>query len=533
MPDETPREDGSAAPPGPAQVPAPTPSPDDTTPKPTPETPGTPEAPDDPPPADTEPTAQDEPDEPGTTADASTDTAPRDESGTSSGAEAPTETPAQDERGMVGSPPKETRPQDTNVLDDSRDGDGDGDDDRDGDRERDEDGERGGSRAGAGALVTEQGDSVPGTPDPAMDVEQRRREAGVDQRFPFGRPGQPLGRAHPFVFGFTAALGVITAWMLVQAATSARSTIVMIVVALFLAIGLNPAVERLRRIGLPRGLAVGAVFFGVLLFFAGFVASLVQPVTEQVNELRESIPHFVEQLQNNKQLAEWDKRYGLLEKAETFVNSEDFQKQVTEAATGIGRVAINGVVQTVTILILTLYFLGSLPQIKTFFYKLAPRTRRARVALLGDEILDRIGGYVAGQFMIGFIAGLSSYIFLSILEVKYALALSLIVSVTALIPLVGATIGAVVVCLIAFLTGSLTDVIACVIFYVAYQQIENYLIYPRVMKRTVDVQPAVTIVAALVGAALLGVVGALLAIPTAAAVSLLIREVVLPRQETL
>ncbi|GGU98452.1 hypothetical protein GCM10010182_13860 [Actinomadura cremea] len=577
MPDETPREDGSAAPPGPAQVPAPTPSPDDTTPKPAPETPGTPEAPDDPPPADAEPTAQDEPDEPGTAAEASTDTAARDEpdardehgtsaagastepgkrqesgtaaagtltkgavrdgSDTSSSAEAPTETTAQDERGAVGSPPKETRPQDTDVLDDSRDDrdDGDRDGERDGerDRERDEDGERGVSRAGADALVAEQGGSVPGTPDPAMDVEQRRREAGVDQRFPFGRPGQPLGRAHPFVFGFTAALGVITAWMLVQAATSARSTIVMIVVALFLAIGLNPAVERLRRIGLPRGLAVGAVFFGVLLFFAGFVASLVQPVTEQVNELRESIPHFVEQLQNNKQLAEWDKRYGLLEKAETFVNSEDFQKQVTEAATGIGRVAINGVVQTVTILILTLYFLGSLPQIKTFFYKLAPRTRRARVALLGDEILDRIGGYVAGQFMIGFIAGLSSYIFLSILEVKYALALSLIVSVTALIPLVGATIGAVVVCLIAFLTGSLTDVIACVIFYVAYQQIENYLIYPRVMKRTVDVQPAVTIVAALVGAALLGVVGALLAIPTAAAVSLLIREVVLPRQETL
>ncbi|WP_254716043.1 AI-2E family transporter [Actinomadura sp. WMMB 499] len=371
------------------------------------------------------------------------------------------------------------------------------------------------------------------TPDPAMDLEQRRREAGVDQRFPFGRPGQPLGRAHPFVFGFTAALGVITAWLLVQAATSARSTIVMIVVALFLAIGLNPAVERLRRLGLPRGLAVGTVFIGVLLFFAGFVASLVQPVTEQVNELRESIPQFVTQLQNNEQLAEWDKRYKLLERAETFVNSADFQQQVTDAATGIGRVAINGAVQTLTILILTLYFLGSLPQIKTFFYKLAPRTRRARVALLGDEILDRIGGYVAGQFMIGFIAGVASYLFLSIVGVKYALALSLIVSVTALIPLVGATIGAVVVCLIAFLTGSATDAIICVIFYVAYQQVENYLIYPRVMKRTVDVQPAVTIVAALVGAALLGVVGALLAIPTAAAVSLLIREVVLPRQETL
>ncbi|MFI0367636.1 AI-2E family transporter [Actinomadura sp. 1N219] len=381
----------------------------------------------------------------------------------------------------------------------------------------------------AGTQVTPD----PGAPDPAHDVEQRRREAGVDHRFPFGRPGQPLGRAHPFVFGFTAALGVITAWLLVQAASNAKSVIVMIVVAMFLAVGLNPAVERLRRFGLPRSAAVAAVFLVVILFFAGFVASLVQPVSEQVTELRKNIPEYVEQLQDNKTLANWDKRYGLLDRAEETVKGEDFQKSLTDIATGIGKVAVSGVFQTVTILILTLYFMSSLPQIKTFFYKLAPRSRRARVALLGDEILDRIGGYVAGQFTIAFIAGTISYVFLSILGVKYALALALIVAVTDLIPLIGATIGAVVACLVAFLTGNVTDLIVCAIFYLIYQQLENYVVYPRVMKRTVDVQPAVTIVAALVGGALLGVVGALLAIPTAAAISLLIREIVVPRQETM
>ncbi|MES9608987.1 MULTISPECIES: AI-2E family transporter [Actinomadura] len=384
------------------------------------------------------------------------------------------------------------------------------------------------ARSGAEPVAPE-----PGAPDPAHDVEQRKREAGVDHLFPFGKPGQPLGRAHPFVFGFTAALGVITAWMLVKAATNAKSVLVMIVVAMFLAVGLNPAVERLRRFGLPRGAAVATVFLIVILFFAGFVASLVQPVSEQVTELRHNIPEYVQQLQNNKTLADWDKRYGLLERAEKTVNGDGFQKGLTDTATGIGKVAINGIFQTITILILTLYFLSSLPQIKTFFYQLAPRTRRARVALLGDEILDRIGGYVAGQFTIALIAGVCSYIFLSILGVKYALALALIVAVTDLVPLIGATIGAVIVSLVAFLTGTTTDLIVCAIFYVVYQQVENYLVYPRVMKRTVDVQPAVTIVAALVGAALLGVVGALLAIPTAAAISLLIREVVMPRQETL
>ncbi|MGH3240425.1 MAG: AI-2E family transporter [Spirillospora sp.] len=373
----------------------------------------------------------------------------------------------------------------------------------------------------------------PDAPDPAHDVEQRRREAGVDHRFPFGRPGEPLGRAHPFVFGFTAALGVITAWMLVQAASNAKSVIVMIVVAMFLAVGLNPAVERLRKFGLPRSAAVAVVFLVVILFFAGFVASLVQPVSEQVTELRKNIPEYVEQLQENETLANWDKRYGLLDRAEETVKGDDFQKSLTDTATGIGKVAVSGVFQTITILILTLYFMSALPQMKTFFYKLAPRSRRARVALLGDEILDRIGGYVAGQFTIAFIAGTTSYVFLSILGVKYALALALIIAVTDLIPLIGATIGAVVACLVAFLTGNLTDLIVCAIFYLLYQQVENYVVYPRVMKRTVDVQPAVTIVAALVGGALLGVVGALLAIPTAAAISLLIREIVVPRQETM
>ena len=386
------------------------------------------------------------------------------------------------------------------------------------------------------AVREDEESDLEGAPDPAHDLEQRKIEAGVDQRFPFGRPGEPIGTSHPFKFGFIAALGVITAWMLVQAAQNAKSVIVMIVVAMFLAVGLNPAVERLKKVGMPRTLAVATVFLGVILFFAGFVASLVQPVSEQTDQLRKNIPHYVQQLQDNRTLAKWDKRYGLLDKAETAVNSKGFQNGLTNTATGIGKVALNGVFQTITILILTLYFLSSLPQIKTFFYQLAPRSRRARVALLGDEILDRIGGYVAGQFTIAFIAGVTSYIFLSIIGVKYATALALIVAVTDLIPLVGATIGAVVVCLVAFLTGgdhSVTHGIACIIFYIVYQQVENYLVYPRVMKRTVDVQPAVTIVAALVGAALLGVVGALLAIPTAAAISLLIREVVMPRQENM
>ncbi|WP_308287103.1 AI-2E family transporter [Actinomadura parmotrematis] len=388
---------------------------------------------------------------------------------------------------------------------------------------------------GPGALVprpAEPEEPAEPVPDPAHDVEQRKLEAGADHRFPFGRPGLPLGRAHPFVFGFTAALGVITAWLLVKAAVSAKSVLIMIVVALFLAIGLNPAVERLKRLGLSRGWAVAAVFFGVLLFLTGFVASLIPPLAEQVADLSKNLPDYINQLRTNPRIARWDQHYHLLQQAQDKINDSKFQQDAARYALDVGKQALTGTFQTLTVLILTLYFLGSLPQIKTFFYQLAPRSRRARVALLGDEILERIGGYVAGQFTIAFIAGVTSYIFLEILGVPYALALALIVAVTDLIPLVGATIGAAVVCLVAFLTGT-AEGIAAIVFYVVYQQVENYLVYPRVMKRTVDVQPAVTVVAALIGGTLLGVVGALLAIPTAAAISLIIREVLVPRQESL
>ncbi|WP_245627926.1 AI-2E family transporter [Actinomadura oligospora] len=385
-----------------------------------------------------------------------------------------------------------------------------------------------GDAAGKGDVAAEE--DVAAARDAVEQVEQLKQEAKAD-RWPFGRPGEPFGRHHPFVFGFTAALGVMTAYLLLKAATGAKSTLVTIVVAMFLAVGLNPAVERLKRLGLSRGWAVAVVFLGVVLFFAGVVASLVPPIVDQVNGLTQNLPHYIEQLQGNKRIADWDRRYHLLQQAQDKLNDSKFQQKMANWAVEAGKQALSGTFKTLTILILTLYFLSSLPQIKAFFYQLVPRTRRARVALLGDEILDRIGGYVAGQFTIAFIAGLTSYVFLEILGVPYALALALIVAVTDLIPLVGATIGAVIVCLVAFLTGTYEG-IAALVFYVVYQQVENYLVYPRVMKRTVDVQPAVTIVAALIGAALLGVVGALIAIPTAAAISLLIREIVLPRQES-
>jgi predicted PurR-regulated permease PerM len=369
-------------------------------------------------------------------------------------------------------------------------------------------------------------------PDPLTDIEARKREAGVNERLPFGRPGEPLGRMHPFVFGFTGALGVFAAWMLIQAITNSRQVLILIVVSLFLAVGLNPAVEALQRRSVRRQWAVALVFLGVLLVFVGFGFAIVPPLTSEITAFIDHVPSYIEQLQQNARIRELDQRYQLLNKLQTTVTNANFGKQAVNGIVGVGKVVVGGVFSTLTVLILTLYFLGSLPTIKNFFYRMAPRSRRARVALLGDEILVRIGGYVAGTVTVALIAGTSAYLFLLIVGVPFNLPLALIVALTAFIPLVGATIGAALVCVVAFFDGTGTG-IACVVFFVVYQQIENYVIHPRVMKRAVDVHPAVTIVAALVGGTLLGIVGALLAIPTAASIALIVREVIVPRQEKL
>ncbi|MEV0390346.1 AI-2E family transporter [Nonomuraea sp. NPDC050643] len=387
--------------------------------------------------------------------------------------------------------------------------------------------------------------SVPDGPDPgsgAHDASTPATAAGRDSRpdgprsrddatsmLPFGKPGRPFGST-PFAFGFTAALGVLTAWLLVQALAATTSMLILIVVSLFLAVGLDPAVRWLQHRGLPRWAAITVVFAAVILFFAGFGLAVIPALSQQAGQFVEQLPTYIQQLQNHPQVRDLDQRFGLLERLQSFLTSGDLGRQVFGGLLGAAGIVVSAVFSALTVLILTLYFLASLRSITRTGYRLIPRSRRARVQLLGDEIFSRVGGYVAGNLLISLIAGVTTFIFLSIVGVPYALALAIIVAVTDLIPLIGAGIGAAVAILVALFV-SVPVAIAALVFFVVYQQIENYLIAPKVMKSSVDVPAATTIVAALIGGALLGIVGALLAIPVAAAVQLIVSEVVLPRQE--
>jgi predicted PurR-regulated permease PerM len=348
----------------------------------------------------------------------------------------------------------------------------------------------------------------------------------------FGNLGRPLRRDSPFMLGFLGAVGVLLALAIVHALAQARSVIILIVVALFLAVGLNPLVEALTQRGMRRGFAIAIVFVVVIGAFVGFGFAVVPPVIEQTNAFVKELPNYLDDLRGNRTIRQFDNDYHVIEKAKDYVTGPDLGQRVFGGLLGVGRVVLNAVFSAFTLLIMTLYFLAALPSMKRQAYQLVPASRRERVTLLTDEILVRIGGFVSGALAVAFIAATTSYTFLLILGLPFALALAVFVGLLDLIPLVGATIAAVVVSTLGFIQSPGVG-IACVVFYVAYQQFENYVVYPRVMRRAVDVPAPVTVVAVLIGGALLGITGALLAIPIAAAALLVIRQVTIPRMQNL
>ena len=385
----------------------------------------------------------------------------------------------------------------------------------------------------AGRTAVEAAALVVPLDDPVLDEAARTIEAHADQDNPFGRPGRPMSARSPFRIAFMAALGVAVAYGLVKALIAVQSVLVLLLTAAFLAIGLAPLVDKLVSHRVRRGPAVAVVLLGVLLFFVGFGFAVVPPIVEQSQELVDSAPDYVQTLQDNRRIAELDDRFGLLQRAEQAVTNPT--RVGTAAAGGVlgaSRVVLSFLVNTLLLLVLTLYFLSSLPAIKANAYRLVPRTRRARVGLLTDEILARVGGYVAGAVTIAGINAVLTFVLLVVLGVDYPVALAMLVFLTGLIPLIGASLGALVVTVVALFTSVKVGIVVAVYFLV-YQQVENYLLYPRIMQRSVDVSPAATVVAVLVGGSLLGVLGALLAIPIAAAVQLVLNEVVAPRQDHL
>jgi predicted PurR-regulated permease PerM len=377
------------------------------------------------------------------------------------------------------------------------------------------------------------GETNPPAPEPTEDADPEETEdaGAVGGPAYLGEPGPPLDHHAPFYVGFVGATGALVSFWLLTHIEAVGSTLILIVVALFLAAGLNPAVSFFERRGVRRSYAVLLVIICVLIAVLLFLVAIVPVITDQVKSITDQAPQWFDRLQHNRQVQDLDDEYDVIDKARDYVTGGDFVGTLFGGALGIGLAVLGALFNAFIILVLTLYFLSSLDTTKNALYRLAPASRRDRVTRLGNRIVESVGGYVSGAFIVAMCAGISSVVFLFAVGLgEYAVALAFVVAVLDVIPMIGATIGAVVVIAIGFAEDPKIG-IACVIFYVIYQQVENYIIYPRVMSKSVDVPGAVTVIAALVGAALLGVVGALLAIPTAAAILMLTREVFVRRQD--
>jgi predicted PurR-regulated permease PerM len=346
------------------------------------------------------------------------------------------------------------------------------------------------------------------------------------------RPATPILLRHsPFNIGFFGALGALVAIFLSQQILGISSVLILIVMAMFLAIGLNPVVEWFMKHGMKRGPSVLLVLFVVLTAVTLFVVAVAPVISEQIASITEKAPGWLDDLQQNAQVQRLDDKYDVIAKVRDYVQNGDFGQSLFGGALGVGLAVLSAVANSVIVLVLMIYFLASLPSIKTAAYRLAPASRRPRVSELGDRIIRSTGAYVAGAFVVAVFAGISTLIFTFIVGLgDYAFALAFIVGLLSLIPVVGSVISAVVITALG-LTISPTTALIAFVYYMAYQQVEAYFIYPRIMARSVDIPGSVTVIAALVGGAMLGVIGALLAVPVAAALLLLQREVFLKRQD--
>ncbi|MBV9097833.1 MAG: AI-2E family transporter [Frankiaceae bacterium] len=349
----------------------------------------------------------------------------------------------------------------------------------------------------------------------------RAAAAGVTPEKPFGVPGRPMSQRSPFYIAFVATFGVAAALLICEAVIRAWGVLILILVAAFFAVGLDPVVGWLTDRGWRRGLAVGAVLLVALGILGLFVATAVPAITTEYNSLHKNLPEYLHRLQHRH-----DSIGNVARKVH--LSSDQISKALSyKGVVSLSKTILSTVVTTLTIVVLTCYFLANLPALKRSAYRLVPRSRRARVGLLSDEILRLVGGYLLGNLITSMIAGGAMAIFLFAMGVPDAVFLGLLVALFDLIPMIGAPIAGVIVALIA-LSVSLPTAIATVAFTIVFRLVEDYLLSPRVMKKTVEVAPILTVVSVLIGGALLGIVGALIAVPVAAALDLIRREVFQP-----
>ncbi|GAA2851688.1 MULTISPECIES: AI-2E family transporter [Microbacterium] len=350
----------------------------------------------------------------------------------------------------------------------------------------------------------------------------------------------------PFRTALVATLGVGLGIMLLTSVQMLSTVLLYIGTALFLSLGLDPLVSFLERRGMPRWASVLTTIVAVLGVFTAIVLIILPVVIEQISQLVTKITDLIvngdQTIQN---LKDWMtdtfpnlRVNDVFAYVEDWLSKEDWAKNVTEWGGSIGQgvlivggAVLTGLFGAFIVLVLTIYLTASTPSLKRAVYQLVPASRRERFIDIADQITDSVGHYVMGQVTLGVINGILSSIYLSIINAPFTAVLAVVAFFFSLIPLVGTLTGSTLIVLACLIpgVGSPATALAAAIYYLIYMQIEAYFIAPRIMSRAVAVPGAVVVIAALSGGALLGLLGALIAIPVAASILIIYRQVLIPR----
>ncbi len=344
---------------------------------------------------------------------------------------------------------------------------------------------------------------------------------------PLGPLGQRFNWHSSFFIGLAAAAGVVVTVGFVEMFLVAAQTLLLIGMGLFLAVGLEPAVSWLINHRFPRWAAVISVFVAMLAIVGAFVAAAVPALVEQGGKLIQDVPAYIQQLDDsNSLLGQLNEKIHLKDNVEQFLNSSG--SGLASGIVAVGETVLSTFSSFVVVLVLTAYFLADMPRVRATLYRFVPAQRRPRAVLLGDQILVKVGGYVLGNVIISVISAVVTYVWLLIFGVPYALLLAILFALLDLVPVIGSLIAGVLVALAAF-SVSVPVGVATIAYFIAYKFLEDYVLSPRVFGKVLKLPALVTVIAILIGAALLGLVGALVALPIAAALMLLTQEMLFPR----
>jgi predicted PurR-regulated permease PerM len=302
----------------------------------------------------------------------------------------------------------------------------------------------------------------------------------------------------------------------------------LVVLALFIAVGLEPVVGFGTRHRLRRSFAVLLVVLTAVAVVALFVYSAISPIQAEIHQLTKAVPKWRTEIGSGQGTIGHLAKELHLSYYISGSGSGTLAKGVATGALGAGEAVLSAASSVLIVIILTIYFLAALPAIKRFMVHLVPHSRRERFGLLLDDVLAGVGGYLLANLFTSLVAGVGTFVWAELLGIPYAILLGLVVALFDLVPVVGSTVGGVVVSLVA-LSVSLPVALATAVFYGVYRILEDYLLVPRVMRQAVNVSPVVTVLAVIMGGALLGIIGALVAIPIAAGIKLVLEQSVFPR----